>query len=995
MTRRFILLLTVALLASLHPASAQVASTLVEDDFDGLAGAPPDAAKFIWGGEVSQNGSGFLYFGTDSANTSWLQSQTGTVVSAGSTLDLRFTASAYAEDWYPGIYGDGQPRGLRVGNDANNAIEFYSAANATVGMRVHNGGAGSDQAYAITPGVGSMHLYEISVTSTSAVFKVDGSVAGTFTANLPAGTLNFYIDTFDGYAGNVPVYLDSVSLTLTNNQVQEPPAISSFAPTNGPVGTSVAINGTNFIGITAVQFGGVDAAFTNNSDSLITAIVPGGAATGLITVVSTNGTASSSNNFCVLEALDFIYTTNNGTVTITSYTGSGGAVTIPDTIYGLPVTGIGINAFNSRTSLTNVTVPDNVTSIGDTAFAYCSSLTNVVIGSSVTNIGYHVFFSCPSLAAITVDVLNPAFSSLDGVLFDQSQATLIQYPEAKTGSYTVPDGVVSIGNGAFDHGTSLAGVTIPDSVTNIADGAFYSCASLTNVTIGNNVTSIGNGAFDYCTSLSNITIPDSVTTINSAFSDCTGLAGITLGNGVTDIGGAFVRCSSLASVIIPNSVTSIGDMTFAGCSSLTNVMIPDSVTGIGNSAFSACTSLASITIPDSVTNIGNYAFDHCTSLNNVAIGNSVTSLGSDAFYFCTSLNNVILPNSITSIGSGAFSVCTSLTSITIPNSLTNIADYTFSSCYGLTDVTIPNSISTIGSGAFATCYHLTSITIPNSVTSIGDWAFNACYGLTSITIPNSVTSVGGYAFYNCTSLSSVTIGTNVTSIGTYAFAWCNSLANITIPTSISSIGYAAFYNCSQLTGIYFQGNVPSLGGSSVFDGANNTTVYYLPGATGWNPQAQTRDASFGVRTNQFGFNLTGSSGLGIVVEACTNLANSTWSPVETITFTGNSSYFGDPQWTNYPTRFYRLWNLTFGGRPAVLWNPQMQTRDASFGARTNHFGFTITGSSNLVIVVEACTNLAHPVWTPVGTNTLTGGASCFNDPQWTNYPARFYRLRSP
>jgi hypothetical protein len=79
----------------------------------------------------------------------------------------------------------------------------------------------------------------------------------------------------------------------------------------------------------------------------------------------------------------------------------------------------------------------------------------------------------------------------------------------------------------------------------------------------------------------------------------------------------------------------------------------------------------------------------------------------------------------------------------------------------------------------------------------------------------------------------------------------------------------------------------------------------------------------------------------------------------------------------------------------VFWNPQVQTGDASFGARTNCFGFTITGSSNLIIVVEACTNLAHPVWSPVGTNTLTGGSSYFSDPQWTNYPSRFYRLRSP
>lgn len=73
----------------------------------------------------------------------------------------------------------------------------------------------------------------------------------------------------------------------------------------------------------------------------------------------------------------------------------------------------------------------------------------------------------------------------------------------------------------------------------------------------------------------------------------------------------------------------------------------------------------------------------------------------------------------------------------------------------------------------------------------------------------------------------------------------------------------------------------------------------------------------------------------------------------------------------------------------------VQVPGTTFGVRTNQFGFTITGTSNLVVVVEACTNLANPVWQPIKTNTLTGGSCYFNDPAWTNYPGRFYRLRSP
>jgi hypothetical protein len=58
------------------------------------------------------------------------------------------------------------------------------------------------------------------------------------------------------------------------------------------------------------------------------------------------------------------------------------------------------------------------------------------------------------------------------------------------------------------------------------------------------------------------------------------------------------------------------------------------------------------------------------------------------------------------------------------------------------------------------------------------------------------------------------------------------------------------------------------------------------------------------------------------------------------------------------------------------------------------FGFTIEASGTAA-VLEASTNLGIPLWFPVWTNTLTGGSSYFSDPQWTNYPGRFYRLRSP
>jgi Leucine Rich Repeat (LRR) protein len=102
----------------------------------------------------------------------------------------------------------------------------------------------------------------------------------------------------------------------------------------------------------------------------------------------------------------FLFTTNNGTITITAYTGPGGAVTIPSTINGLPVTTIGgyysaqwWGAFESS-SLTSVVIPNSVTSIGDSAFDDCESLTNLTIPNSVTSIGAGAFEWCFGLTRI-------------------------------------------------------------------------------------------------------------------------------------------------------------------------------------------------------------------------------------------------------------------------------------------------------------------------------------------------------------------------------------------------------------------------------------------------------------------------------------------------------------------------------------------------------------------------------------------------------------------
>jgi hypothetical protein len=355
----------------------------------------------------------------------------------------------------------------------------------------------------------------------------------------------------------------------------------------------------------------------------------------------------------------FSYTTNSDrvTLTITGYAGPPWAVTIPTNINGLTVTGI-----------------------GEYAFADVSSLTSVTIPKCVTNIGNVPFVDCSSLEAITVDAQNAVYSSVNGVLFDKRQTTLIEYPAGKVGSYTIPSGVTSIGYGAFGDCAGLTNVTMPKTVTSIGGWAFQYCTSLTNVTIPGSVTSIGYAAFESCTSLTNVTIPKSLTSImGDAFYDCESLSSVTIPGTVTSIGfEAFCYCYSLTNVTISKGVTSIGEYAFYDCEGLASVTIPSSVTSIGYEAFYGCEDLTSVTIPSRVTSIDYEAFAYCYSLTNLTISKGVTSIGEYAFYECKDLTDVTIPSSVTSIGYEAFSYCDSLASVCFEGSPPLDGYYVFS-----------------------------------------------------------------------------------------------------------------------------------------------------------------------------------------------------------------------------------------------------------------------------------------------------------------------------
>ena len=517
-------------------------------------------------------------------------------------------------------------------------------------------------------------------------------------------------------------------------------------------------------------------------------------------------------------AYDFSYTHQGKTLYYRTLTGSTNEVAV--TSYDL--SGLFIN--NNHVS-GDVIIPSsveyngttyNVTAIDGETFLCCSNLTSISIPSSVTYISGSPFVLCNSLNSINVASGNTHYSSVDGVLYDISQDTLIAYPGAKT-SFNILSSTTTIYYEAVAGCNNLTSITIPNNITSILDQAFCACSGLTSISIPSSVTYIGGLPFVFCNSLNSINVASGNTHYSSidgvlynytrdTLIQCPGAkTSVTIPNGVTTIAeSAFAGCSSLTSITIPNSVTSIEWVAFQGCSSLTSITIPNSVTSISQFAFNGCSSLASINVASGNTHYSstdgalyNYAQDTLIlcpeAKSSINIPNGVTCIKGYAFRYCIGLTSIPIPSSVTYINvNAAFEGCDALTSINVASGNTryssidgvlyNHAQDSLLKCpRGKNSVSMPNSLTCIYRGAFSECKNLTSITIPNSVRIIDEIAFKMCSNLTSVTIGNSVHSIDWWAFHGCDSLSSiVSLATYAPRINPAAFPSANN-CRLTVP----------------------------------------------------------------------------------------------------------------------------------------------------------------------------------------------------------------------
>lgn len=350
-------------------------------------------------------------------------------------------------------------------------------------------------------------------------------------------------------------------------------------------------------------------------------------------------------------------------------------VTVPQSLYGVPVKAIGASAFMECISLEEITLPESIERIGTNAFTN-NKITEIFIPKNVSYIEDAAFYLCHKLKNIKVDEQNRNYKSVDGVLFSKDGKLLHSYPsEKEVALYTVPDGVEIIEKYAFNRCKYLEKVVLSESVTEIRENAFYGCEKLTEIVISASVKKIDKTAFREINNLWKINVADENTaykSIDGVFFTKDGKTLLLYPSGKEDI-----------TYEVPSGVEIIDDFAFQSCSRLAEITLPESLKSIGKSAFYDCNNITEITIPSGVTSIGENAFAFCLILQEVNLSNGITDLPSEVFYSCRELSKINIPESVTHIGENAFFNCIKLKSLIIPKSVTSIDDGAFYGCSSL------------------------------------------------------------------------------------------------------------------------------------------------------------------------------------------------------------------------------------------------------------------------------------------------------------------------
>ncbi len=194
---------------------------------------------------------------------------------------------------------------------------------------------------------------------------------------------------------------------------------------------------------------------------------------------------------------------------ITDFTVTAGNPTF-SAVDGVLFRGNELNLYPRGRTDTTYQVPAGTTAIGDKAFDRNTALTSLSLPLSFTSFASNPLRGVSNLESVTVEVGNPNFNTIDGVLFRGS--ALVAYPKGKTGeTYSVPAGTTAIGEDAFQSAPTLTTVTLPDSITVLENAAFIYATNLASINLPSGLTTLGQNSL-YFTKITNIVVPHTVNT---------------------------------------------------------------------------------------------------------------------------------------------------------------------------------------------------------------------------------------------------------------------------------------------------------------------------------------------------------------------------------------------------------------------------------------------------------------------------------------------------
>lgn len=501
-----------------------------------------------------------------------------------------------------------------------------------------------------------------------------------------------------------------------------------------------------------------------------------------------------------------------------SATSNEGVLTLPeDDGTGYPVTGIS-DSYSYDEEVYKVIVPENIVRLGDQAFYSCTNLYQIKLHDKIQRIGKQAFEKTelyedadnwsdgvlyigdalikanPDMISETYQIKEGTRLIADGAFENCENLATIELPDTVeyvgadaflgtslmnnkenwsnnaliighvliavdkeyNGVFSVPDGIRTIADCAFEH-AKVTEVTTPDTLKFIGFNAFWDCQELISVSLGSSVETLGRGPFRMCNKLQVISVHED--NENFAVSDgvlynhqlssvvrCPQMTQgkVVLPHTIKKINAyAFEWCTEIESIEIPEGCVFIGNSAFSRCENLSDVILPETLEYIDTSAFSYCNSIESISIPDNVYYLGKYAFNCCLNLKEVEIGDGIDELKYCLFESCEKLNKVTLGDNIRVIDDTAFLFTRYVSNVSnYQNGLLVSSDrYLIKVAHDVTNCYIPNGIAIIADGAFEYPSEegwLSEVHVPSSIERMNWGAFHEVPETTPIYFDGSI-----------------------------------------------------------------------------------------------------------------------------------------------------------------------------------------------------------------------------------------------------------------